>query len=160
MQVSSFIIIINSLLKNCNSARKFHELNQAYELLLDPLRRLALDAKMRLKQARAERFKSYDNKRKNLVNELEEREQAFKKAKMEKQKEELETWQQTEKIKDEGRRLREEKEKELRTRNRMKQEEESIKDLDADEEAPPPLGLFSFIFIFFMMTCLTFHRFT
>lgn len=103
---------------------------------------------MRLKQARAERFKSYDNKRKNLVNELEEREQAFKKARMEKQKEELETWQQAEKIKDEGRRLREEKEKELRNRNRMKQEE-SIKDLDAEEEAPPPLGLYSFISFFY-----------
>ncbi|KAF8814796.1 DnaJ-domain-containing protein [Phlegmacium glaucopus] len=121
---------------NPNAARKFHELNQAYELLLDPLRRLALDAKMRIKQARAERYKSYDNKRKNLVNELEEREQAFKKARMEKQKQEVETWQQTEKIKDEGRRLREEKEKELR--NRMKQEEESMKDSET-EEAPPPL---------------------
>ena len=74
---------------------------------------------MRIKQARVERFKSYNNKRKNLVNELEEREQAFKKARMEKQKQELETWQQTEKIRDEGRWLREEKEKELR--NRMKQ---------------------------------------
>ena len=95
---------------------------------------------MRVKQARAERFKSYDNKRKNLVNELEEREQAFKKARMEKQKEEAETWQQTEKIKDEGRRLREEKEKELR--NKMKQEEKYMKDSEG-EDAPPPLGLCS-----------------
>ena len=102
---------------------------------------------MRVKQARAERFKSYDNKRKNLVNELEEREQAFKKARMEKQKEEVEIWQQTEKIKDEGRRLREEKEKELRSR--MKQEEETMKDLDAEEEAPPSLGLY-FLFLFTM----------
>ncbi|KIM91679.1 hypothetical protein PILCRDRAFT_58019, partial [Piloderma croceum F 1598] len=29
-----------------NAAKKFHELNQAYELLLDPLRRLAIDAKI------------------------------------------------------------------------------------------------------------------
>ena len=57
------------------SAHKFHELNQAYELLLDPLSCLALDAKMHIKQARTERFK---------------------KARMEKQKQELETWQQTE----------------------------------------------------------------
>jgi DnaJ family protein C protein 17 len=148
-------MIVSTLLKSLSFfilARKFHELNQAYELLLDPLRRLALDAKMRVKQARAERFKSYDNKRKNLVNELEEREQAFKKARMEKQKEEVETWQQTEKIKDEGRRLREEKEKELR--NRMKQEEESMKGLDAEEdsEAPPSLGLY---FLFLLRCCLT-----
>ena len=118
-------------------------------MLLDPLRRLALDAKMRVKQARAERFKSYDNKRKNLVNELEEREQAFKKARMEKQKEEVEIWQQTEKIKDEGRRLREEKEKELRSR--MKQEEESMKDLDV-EEAPPSLGLYFLVSLFTMLS--------
>ncbi|EEB86767.1 hypothetical protein MPER_16156, partial [Moniliophthora perniciosa FA553] len=31
---------------NPDAARKFHELNQAYELLLDPLRRLALDPKL------------------------------------------------------------------------------------------------------------------
>ena len=153
MQVRSLIMIISTLLKSLSFfilARKFHELNQAYELLLDPLRRLALDAKMRVKQARAERFKSYDNKRKNLVNELEEREQAFKKARMEKQKEEVKTWKQTEKIKDEGRRLREEKEKELR--NRMKQEEETMRDLDAEEELPPSLGLH---FLFFSLRCLT-----
>ena len=73
-------------------ARKFHELNQAYELLLDPLRRMALDAKLRVKQARAERFKSYDNKRKNMLNELEERERAFKKRRMDKAKEERDTF--------------------------------------------------------------------
>ncbi|KAJ7180498.1 DnaJ-domain-containing protein [Mycena filopes] len=59
-----------------DAARKFHVLTQSYELLLDPLRRLALDAKLRVKAARNERFKSYDNKRKNMVTELEERERA------------------------------------------------------------------------------------
>ncbi|KAF8155613.1 DnaJ domain-containing protein [Crassisporium funariophilum] len=124
---------------NPDAARKFHELNQAYELLLDPLRRLALDAKMRVKLARAERFKSYDNKRKNLVTELEEREQAFKKARVEKQKEEVATWHETTKIKEEGRRLREEKEKEMK--KRMQQEQESVKmaGLEDEEEAPPSL---------------------
>ena len=66
-------------------ARKFHELNQAYELLLDPLRRMALDAKQRLKEARKARYAKYDAKRKNLVDELEEREHAFKKARVEKE---------------------------------------------------------------------------
>ncbi|KIK63066.1 hypothetical protein GYMLUDRAFT_41377 [Collybiopsis luxurians FD-317 M1] len=98
---------------NPDAARKFHELNQAYELLLDPLRRLALDAKLRVKQARAERYKNYDLKRKIMVDELEERERALKKAKVGKQKEEAARMQETEKIKDEGRRLREERMKEL-----------------------------------------------
>ena len=45
---------------------------------MDPLRRLALDLKLRVKQARTERFKAADSKRKNLLDELEERERAFK----------------------------------------------------------------------------------
>jgi len=121
------------------SARKFHELNQAYELLLDPLRRLALDAKHRIKQARAERFKSYDSKRKNLVEELEERERAFKKARVDKQKEEADALQANEKIKAEGRKLREEKEKALKTR----MEADSIQRHEdvLEEELPPAMGL-------------------
>lgn len=121
-----------------NLARKFHELNQAYELLLDPLRRLALDAKLRLKQARAERFKGYDNKRKNLVEELEAREREFKKARVEKQKEEVERWQETEKIKEEGRKLREDRERAMKQR-----EEDSIRsetEAKEDEMDPPALG--------------------
>ncbi|ESK93453.1 dnaj domain protein cwf23 [Moniliophthora roreri MCA 2997] len=119
---------------NPDAAKKFHELNQAYELLLDPLRRLALDAKLRVKQARAERFKSYDNKRKNLVQELEERERAFKKQKLEKQKEAQARFQEEEKIKDEGRRLREGKQKQLHeqeTENKRQREKEQ-----AEMEAP------------------------
>ncbi|KAJ7461742.1 DnaJ domain-containing protein [Mycena galericulata] len=110
-----------------DAARKFHVLTQSYELLLDPLRRLALDAKLRVKAARDERFKGYDNKRKNMVTELEERERAFKKAKMDQQRDEASRWQETEKIKNEGRRLREERENELRKREaeaRLPSEEE------------------------------------
>ncbi|KAJ7629356.1 hypothetical protein DFH06DRAFT_1006100 [Mycena polygramma] len=114
-----------------DAARKFHELTQSYELLLDPLRRLALDAKLRVKAARDERFKSYDNKRKNMVNELEEREPAFKKAKMEQQRDEATRWHETEKIKDEGRRLREERENDLR-----KREAQMRQATDDDMEAP------------------------
>jgi len=121
------------------TARKFHELNQAYELLLDPLRRLALDAKLRVKQARAERFKSYDNKRKNLVEELEERERAFKKARTDKQKEEVETWRETERIKEQGKIMREQKEKELQQMMKGKQEEKEVAK-EEDEEAPPAMG--------------------
>jgi DnaJ family protein C protein 17 len=116
-------------------------LNQAYELLLDPLRRLALDAKLRVKQARAERFKSYDNKRKNLVEELEERERAFKKARTDKQKEEVETWRETERIKEQGKIMREKKEKELQQTMKGKQEEKEVaKEREEDEEAPPAMG--------------------
>ncbi|EDR08028.1 uncharacterized protein LACBIDRAFT_327254 [Laccaria bicolor S238N-H82] len=118
---------------NPDAARKFHELNQAYELLLDPLRRLALDAKLRVKQAKAERFKNYDNKRKNLVEELEAKEREYKKARVDKQKEEVDKWHQTEKIKEEGRKLREERE--LLMRARQQQEPRA----DQEEDVPPAL---------------------
>ncbi|KAG6909031.1 hypothetical protein DXG01_002305 [Tephrocybe rancida] len=122
---------------NADAARKFHELNQAYELLLDPLRRLALDAKLRLKQARAERFKSYDNKRKNMVEELEAREREFKKAKLAKQKEEVQRWHETEEIKDQGRKLREEKARELLQREDEKRR--AAEEAQEDELAAPSL---------------------
>lgn len=120
-------------------ARKFHELNQAYEFLLDPLRRLALDAKLKIKHARAERFKAYDSKRKNLVEELEERERSFKKARTEKQKEEAEIRQANERIKEEGKRLREEKEQELKKKQEREIQAQVHIDVSKDD-APPSTG--------------------
>ncbi|KAJ3487325.1 hypothetical protein NLI96_g3619 [Meripilus lineatus] len=126
---------------NPDAARKFHELNQAYELLLDPLRRMALDAKLRLKEARKTRFATFDAKRKGLVSELEEREQAFKKAKLEKEEKQKETWRENERIMEEGRILREEREKEL-LRREMEAEERERKKREAErtEFEPPALG--------------------
>ncbi|KAI0032401.1 DnaJ domain-containing protein [Vararia minispora EC-137] len=120
-----------------DAARKFHELNQAYELLLDPLRRLALDAKLRAVEARKQRFAKYDSKRKHLLEELEERERTFKKARAEQAAVQRAQAQETEKIKDEGRRLREERERELRLK-----EEEAEREAAAARATlePPPLG--------------------
>ncbi len=136
-----FLMIFKSyLILTMLAARKFHELNQAYELLLDPLRRMALDAKQRLKDARKARYAKYDAKRKNLVDELEEREQAFKKARVEKEEKQKQVWRDNEQIMEEGRRLREEREKELQRR-----EEEARRRAreDAMEVEPPALGRFS-----------------
>lgn len=122
---------------NPDAARKFHELNQAYELLLDPLRRLALDAKLRAQEARKLRFAAYDNKRKNLVEELEQREYAFKKAKLDKEKEELERWRSNEDIMEQGRRLREQKEKETR----LKEEQQATTTKESEDGiGAPELG--------------------
>ncbi|KAH6917937.1 DnaJ domain-containing protein [Coprinopsis sp. MPI-PUGE-AT-0042] len=132
---------------NPDAARKFHELNQAYELLLDPLRRLALDAKLRLKNARKERFKAYDAKRKNLVEELEERERAFKKARVEKAQEEARVRYETEHIKDQGRKLVEERERKLREAERAEREEKerekaALRRMAEDVDEPPALDQF------------------
>jgi DnaJ homolog subfamily C member 17 len=121
---------------NPNAPRLFHELNQAYELLLDPLRKLALDAKLRLKQARAERYAAYDSKRKNLVAELEEREEAFKRSKLDKQEREATRHREEERIKEEGRKMREERERQLRQRA------EDWARVQEDEAMPPEIGIF------------------
>jgi DnaJ family protein C protein 17 len=64
-----------------------------------------------LKEAHKARLGKYDVKRKVLVEELEERERGFKKVRLEKQQKEVEQWHENERIKEEGRRLREERQK-------------------------------------------------
>jgi hypothetical protein len=95
---------------------------------------MALDTKLRAKRARAERFKNYDLKRKNLVEELEEREKALKKAKVDERQERVRKEQETERIKDLGRQMRERKEQEMRERNAQPEDEE-------EEEEEPQLGM-------------------
>jgi DnaJ family protein C protein 17 len=108
-------------------------------LLIDPLRRLALDAKLRLREAQKARLGKYDAKRKALVEELEERERAFKKTRTEQRKEEADRLRETERIIAEGRRMMEEKEKAI-----LKAEEEMQKAAEAREAemAPPALGAY------------------
>ncbi|TBU25255.1 DnaJ-domain-containing protein [Dichomitus squalens] len=126
---------------NPDAARKFHELVQAQELLLDPLRRMALDAKLRIKEARKARYATYDAKRKVLVEELEESERAFKRARVEKEAEKQERYRENERIMEEGRRLREEREKELTRKEREREafERKAQQAADAILE-PPPSG--------------------
>lgn len=122
---------------NPDAARKFHELNQAYELLLDPLRRLALDAKIRLKEARKQRYAHYDNKRKTMVDELETREREFKKSRLDKQKAEAAQKTENERIKEEGRKLREKRAEELEQQEADQRRKRNAPPDDVDE--PPAL---------------------
>lgn len=95
---------------NPQAAQKFHELNQAYELVLDPIRRLALDAKVRLKEAHKLRFAKFDNKRKGMQQELEEAEREFKRRKEDDKKKGKMREEENERVKEEGRKMREEAE--------------------------------------------------
>ncbi|KAJ8582230.1 DnaJ-domain-containing protein [Rhizopogon salebrosus TDB-379] len=122
-----------------NAAQKFHALTTASTLLLDPLRRLALDAQFRLQAAKKQRFAAYDNKRKTMVTELEEREQEFKRARMAKQQDKAAREGENDRIREEGRRLREQREKELELRA-LERESEPEETNGEDTLTPPPLG--------------------
>ena len=98
---------------------------------------MALDAKMRVKEGRKARFAAYDNKRKNIVEELEEREREFKKAKVDKAEKHKQVWRENERIMEEGRLMREAKEKDFLRREEEAQAES--KRMKAEME-PPALG--------------------
>ena len=76
-----------------------------------------------------------------MVEELEAREQAFKKARVDKQKEEVERWQETERIKEDGRRLREEREREMKQREL--EQIRTAEEAKEDELDAPSLGTVS-----------------
>jgi DnaJ family protein C protein 17 len=76
-----------------------------------------------------------------MVEELEAREQAFKKARVDKQKEEVERWHETERIKEEGRRLREERERGMKQREQ--EQFRMAEETKEDELDAPSLGTLS-----------------
>ncbi|KAG1805352.1 uncharacterized protein BJ212DRAFT_1392444 [Suillus subaureus] len=114
-----------------NAAQKFHALTTASTLLLDPLRRLALDAQLRLQAAKKQRFASYDNKRKAM-------------ARMAKEQERTARESENLRIREEGRRMREQREKELELQELERQCAKSKPDsngtVEEDSLAPPPPG--------------------
>ena len=97
---------------------------------------MALDAKQRLKEAQQRRYAAANDKRKHMLDELEQREREFKKVKVEQQKKQQEIYRENETLMEQGRRLREQKEKEMRQR-----EEEAGKAAEPPEDEPPSLGM-------------------
>lgn len=91
-------------------AQKFHELKQAQELLLDPLRRAEIDASVKKRQQHAEQYAKADAKRKRFMDELDASERSFKKAKSMSAVEKRKKEEKEEALKEQGRRMREERE--------------------------------------------------
>lgn len=74
-----------------------------------------------------------------MVEDLEKRERAFKKAKSERDDEERKRWSDIERVKEEGKRMMEEREKEIR-REEEREDAASEKVAAEEEDLPPPLG--------------------
>ncbi len=100
-----------------DAAQKFHELNAAYELLLDPIRRTALDLKFKALQAKKIRYAAYDTKRKAMMDELEKSEREFKKSKTKERTEKNTRAQEEARIKEEGRHLMKERQDKINAQN-------------------------------------------
>lgn len=94
---------------NPTAAALFHELTLAADLLSDPTKRAALDAKLAAAQARAQRFAALDSKRKALASDLEQREREYKRHRAGEATEQSRKRQELERLREEGRRMREER---------------------------------------------------
>jgi DnaJ family protein C protein 17 len=98
---------------------------------------MALDAKLRIQEARKQRYSNFDKKRKAMLEELEEAEQADKKAKSADAAKRHKFAQEAEQIRDAGRRMVEERQAELRRQQQKEAELCAQEELD-----PPPLGAY------------------
>jgi DnaJ family protein C protein 17 len=103
------------------ASARFHEMQLAYEVLMDPSARLAAAERNKAEEARKERRGAYEGKRKEMADELERREEEDR-LKRYKGAQDAQHRQATlDKLKEEGRKLREEKE------NKIMQEEERMR---------------------------------
>lgn len=98
---------------------------------------MALDAKLRIQEARKQRYANFDKKRKTMLEELEEAEKADKKTKSAEVAKKQRYAQESEQIRDAGRRMVEERQAALR---RQQEEAEQAEKSAQEELEPPPLG--------------------
>jgi hypothetical protein len=119
---------------------------------------MALDAKLRIQEARKQRYANFDKKRKVMLEELEEAERADREAKSAEATKKRKFAQEAEQIRDAGRRMVEERQVELQ---RQQEEAERAEESAQEELDPPPLGAYlsppSSMFMIHN-TCPCFHR--
>lgn len=116
------------------AAALFHELSIAADVLSDPTQRASFDALLTARNARKARFAALDNKRKALAEDLEAREREFKKQKAGEATEAQRKRQELERLKEEGRRLREMKTNEANAGEQARQQKEEAERRRAREE--------------------------
>ena len=101
---------------------------------------MALDAKLRIQEARKQRYANFDKKRKAMLEELEEAERADREAKSAETTKKQRYAQEAEQIRDAGRRMVEERQADLR---RQQEEAERAEKSAQEELEPPPLGVYT-----------------
>ncbi|BGP07589.1 hypothetical protein JCM10049v2_003427 [Rhodotorula toruloides] len=106
------------------AAALFHELSIAVDVLSDPSKRSTFDSLLAARNARKARFAALDNKRKAMAEELERSERESKRAREGERSKKMEV----ERLKEEGRRLREERARQAQGaeegRRKVREEEE------------------------------------
>jgi DnaJ family protein C protein 17 len=95
------------------AAARFSEMQLAYEVLMDPSARLAAADRNKAEEARKERRGAYEGKRKEMADELERREEEERLKRFRGAQDAQNRQATLEKLKEEGRKLREEKEKKV-----------------------------------------------
>ncbi|KAK4056006.1 hypothetical protein OIO90_003001 [Microbotryomycetes sp. JL221] len=96
---------------NPEAAAKFHELNQASQVLLDPMQRASFDKLRSARLAHKQRFAALDSKRQAMQQELERSEKEYKKRKLD----ERDQVNELQRLKEQGRKLRETRLKQQQT---------------------------------------------
>ncbi|KAF9152612.1 DnaJ (Hsp40), sub C, member 17, partial [Actinomortierella ambigua] len=91
----------------------FHQISQAYDILLDPAARQAFDNVLKVKAQAQERTDKYDAARRKMKEDLETRENAFRKQQAEEKAAAIRLHHEMERIKQEGAKKRAEREAEL-----------------------------------------------
>lgn len=130
------------------AATRFHELKLAYEVLMDPSSRLATQEKLKTENARKERRGAYEGKRREMAEDLERRETEDRNKRMKFKDEELERKKTLDRLKEEGRKLREEKDRKKEEElHKIEKEKGKQRELNMEMEkeknqhdSPPPLG--------------------
>ncbi|KAK5822498.1 hypothetical protein F5H01DRAFT_289552 [Linnemannia elongata] len=119
-----------------NAAKVFHELSQAYDLLLDPAARAAFDNLLNVKVQAKERSDKYDSVRRKMKEDLENRENAFKKQQQDEKAAALRMHYEMERLKKENIKKREEREAELlKQADQLSQAAEAVRQAARSEEA-------------------------
>ncbi|PWN37980.1 DnaJ-domain-containing protein [Meira miltonrushii] len=123
------------------AAARFSEMQLAYEILMDPSARIAAAERNKAETARKERQGAYEGKRKAMAEELEKRETEEHEKRMKTMNDERRRRETLERLREEGKQLREKHERKKNAETSKKEQEEQERDnhpINRTTESPEP----------------------